>query len=676
MPEQRITFCCKLLEDLHSGSGLGRLKTVDDCHARDAAGRPVVWYSMLAGLLRDAADELCGLGHPLAEKDRIQRLFGTEGKESRAAIVCRSLHFHHDGALSRNTAEDAADRMFVNVISTSREVYSRRPLDETLRTIEYAVAGLIAHDGELRFRGDDKDHEKDAKLLELCLRRLVALGGGRTRGAGRIQLSKIHAETLSGHCTNLLLKGPPTRRVRVVLRNLEPLCLPATANPGNILETENYLPGQALRGAFLTALRVGGLTSGNDMDILAATTGAQFTNGYFVCYADPECGLPPDLAQLVSMPLPLTAQEAKATAQTAPTGNLPWWTKRTSRDRRWWSDPSLEQDTLWQDRNDESATAEATSSFKRVKTDDYLVSTDGTTWRRQWPAVATLMRNRAPVARQDRNLDSRRPDATHENDDLEKADLFSEMVLTEDQCFVCEVVFETENAATVFQRVAVPLLASEEDQRAWLRVGRGGRPMRIERAQWLGNSLTPQLKSGPDDKPNCFSLTLTSDLIVRAPNLTFRTTLDTRTLAKLAGCAEHEVGKIGAGVGVDPKASLSETRVVHGFNTAAGVRRTPALAIRRGSAFLIKPDGDDAEPARLLFNALAARETAGQGIGERLEEGFGRFVLNHPAHQAPPDDAGNPSERQNGANSGDSDGGQPTDPSPGSRAEREMVIEA
>ncbi|MGM0488875.1 MAG: hypothetical protein ACQESR_19215, partial [Planctomycetota bacterium] len=33
-------------------------------------------------------------------------------------------------------------------------------------------------------------------------------------------------------------------------------------------------------------------------------------------------------------------------------------------------------------------------------------------------------------------------------------------------------------------------------------------------------------------------------------------------------------------------------------------------------------------------------------------------------------------ERQNGANSGDSDGGQPTDPSPGSRAEREMVIEA
>lgn len=150
-----------------------------------------MWYSMLAGLLRDAAEELRDLEDPLAQVQRIQQLFGAEGADARSAVVCRSLHFDGDRSASPAGRTADGDPLFVNVTSTSREVHSRRPIEETLRTIEYAKAGLTAP-GELRFRGDDQD----GQLRERCLRRLVALGGGRTRGAGRIRLSPPCVEPL------------------------------------------------------------------------------------------------------------------------------------------------------------------------------------------------------------------------------------------------------------------------------------------------------------------------------------------------------------------------------------------------------------------------------------------------------------------------------------------------
>ena len=672
MFERRLTFSCKLLEDLHSGSGVGRLKTIDDCHARDAVGRPVVWYSMLAGLLRDAAEELAELQHPLATAARVKRLFGTEGQAVRSALVCRSLHFDRpnsqtapasaggDQTVVARTAADLA-ALFVSVASTAREVHSRRPLDETLRTVEYAIAGVVAG-GELRFRGDDDDE----RLLKLCLQRLLALGGGRSRGAGRIRVSEVQVQSLPESATDLLVRGPASRRLRLVLKNLEPLCLPATAYPGNILDTETYLPGSTLRCAVLTALRPGGLASDQDLERLAAGDGAQFTNGYFVSAELLDRG--GELPRLGSIPLPLTAKEAKATALPGGSSGIPWWVETDRAQQPWLSNPSREQDSLWKERETESVAEAVTSSFKRVKTDDYLITADGTTWYRQRPAVVTLMRNRTPVRRQDRGFDSRRPGATEDND-LEKADLFSEIVLAEDQCFVCDLIFGSDVAAEAFLRAAAPLLAADEAQRAWLRVGRGGRPVRVERVAWLANALTPQRASPPKGKEHSFSLTLTSDLIARSPDLTFRTTLDATTLVQLAEFTGDEAAQLAKGLVVDSQASLSETRIVHGFNTAAGARRSPALGIRRGSAFVIQPAAGDASGALRLFQELTAREQAGQGLGERTEEGFGRFCLNHPAHRALPGvTPADVPDRHAKMKSG-------TEAPPDARSEREQVIE-
>jgi len=103
--------------------------------------------------------------------------------------------------------------------------------------------------------------------------------------------------------------------------------------------------------------------------------------------------------------------------------------------------------------------------------------------------------------------------------------------------------------------------------------------------------------------------------------------LDIETLARLAGIkvSTQEVS-------IDDKRSVSEPRPVFGFNTAAGARRSSAGAIKRGSAFVL---GNSRTALAPLFAALAAREAVGLGLGERQEEGFGRFALNHPAHRPP-----------------------------------------
>jgi len=605
-----ITFNCQLLEDMHCGSGTGRLGIVDDQHARDAQGRPVVWWSTLTGLLRDAADELYGLlGQPPAMLSQIRRLFGAEGEGSRSSAVALSLHFDRR-AEPQPPDLDLPD--FLEVTSTAREVHSRRPLDETLRTTEMAAAGLAAH-GEIRVVGD----QQYAEFVQRCLRRLASLGGGKTRGMGTVKIDnlKLRPLDLSGNPTAAPPAGPC--RLRLLLRNLEPLCLAATGFPGNVIETLSFIPGQVLRGAILTGLTELGRTTGDDY----ANAQVQFLSAYVVCESDDKTA--GDLAQWESLPLPLTVQETKPTERKG-SEHLPWWVGSRGGFRTW-PQKEVERDTLnaartvdEQPRGQAHKDGEADDKFKRIKTEDYLVTRGGGRFYRGRPQIHLLMRNGTPVSRVERRFDSRRPTADGSPERLEKeGDLFTQTVLTEGQYFLADIRFESKELAEAFARDAAPYL--DGNDRHWLRIGRGGRPVCVERYQWLEDDTTKKLSG------DCFTLTLTSDLIARAEDLTFRTTLDGPALWELAKLDPRDY---------DPSVIIekdtSETRVVHGFNTASGTLRSPDLAIRRGSAFRVC--GTPSGKLKSLFDALAKREAQGQGLGERTEEGFGRFRLDHPCH--------------------------------------------
>jgi hypothetical protein len=195
----------------------------------------------------------------------------------------------------------------------------------------------------------------------------------------------------------------------------------------------------------------------------------------------------------------------------------------------------------------------------------------------------------------------------------------------------------------------------------------------VEKYAWIEDhqASQPYLLSNKST-PNEFILTLTSDLIDRHDDLTFRTTLDGPALLRLAGLDESEFD-----ASINVAKEVCETWVVHGYNTASGTRRSPDLAIKRGSAFLVQCK--NTEPLQKLFRALVDRGTRGQGLGERQEEGFGRFVLDHPCHQGPRNDTAKPDgenmsvKREN--NSVMADANDTRNAHAKHRAEREQAIE-
>jgi len=77
VPELAIRFTAELLEDAHTGTGLGHLGVVDDTQSRDQQRRAVVWASTLRGLLREAGEDYAeALSHadPKASADVLTRL--------------------------------------------------------------------------------------------------------------------------------------------------------------------------------------------------------------------------------------------------------------------------------------------------------------------------------------------------------------------------------------------------------------------------------------------------------------------------------------------------------------------------------------------------------------------------------------------------------------------------
>lgn len=175
------------------------------------------------------------------------------------------------------------------------------------------------------------------------------------------------------------------------------------------------------------------------------------------------------------------------------------------------------------------------------------------------------------------------------------ASLFAIEQVVEETHFLAELRGSLED----MKQVAGKLAAILEGLR-WLRVGRAGAPMEVVQLAWSGD--TPAVKTQEKTL-----LTLTSDLLVRDEHLRWRTALDEATLRALLGD------------GVQLGKSLQDSVMVHGFNGTSRLWRMPAAAIKRGSVFEVSGAG---------VAKLAQRAASGRWLGERTNEGFGRFRID------------------------------------------------
>ncbi|MBM4346298.1 MAG: hypothetical protein FJ100_23225, partial [Deltaproteobacteria bacterium] len=307
----------EVLADLLLSGGEGSALGLDRAVTRDVDGNLELRASHLMGVWREAAREWAVLADAVQFDDSTRwraladQLFGTD------------RHRRLMGVGQVQLATTAAQAVAWQ--TTAREAWSRRPKDDTLRAVEAVPAGTT-FDATLWSQADDNVHVE--ALVAGSLQRLTALGGSRNRGWGRVRIEVGHWATVESNSPPKLIAESgqsDLHRLRLALRVDTPVLLTDTSVPGDLLPTAVVVPGAALRGAVLTALRK---VAGADVAEQAATH-ALFGDALPV----PAQAIA-QLDHLETLPVPLTLQAVKRVVNKAqaPSGGraAPWWAEATT----------------------------------------------------------------------------------------------------------------------------------------------------------------------------------------------------------------------------------------------------------------------------------------------------------------------------------------------------------
>ena len=552
----------ELVEDAHFGAGIGA-GDIDALIDRDRDGQPVIRGSHLKGVLRESANLYHSLG--LCTVEAVNALFG-EDSGRRGALICSSLY------KINSTAQLTENDNSPIWTSTGRELHSRAPLEDTLRIVEHCAAGT-------RFQGEIQLSDASlAELLRDLLSRTDRFGGSRNRGNGLAKLTLCDGPKAGSNCQGKPKGNQP--RLRLLLQAKEPLLLPNSGHPGNLLETEGFIRGQTLLGAFVQRLL---------QDNLSEPANTIMKGG--VAFGD-ALPLPQNFnpenqnkADIAVMPVPLSLKTPKPSGQQ---GEYPWWAIDNCQDT-----PTLDKKNT-EDDLDTSKQQDSKQKLKRPGPRQFLYrANSGDAWQRFAPDITVRMRV---------NVGMRVTEG--------KTGLFSQEEIAENTHFVSDLIFGSMSDAQAFNTLITQHLANGD----WLRVGREGRPVCLTSAIWLSDEVRPA-----KPRESSWRLTLTSDTILRDDTLAFVTKPDIKSLISVI----RAVKKYGTDFSGSENWRINnqncESTTLHGFNAVSGLRRAPALALRRGSDFWICGKGSE----RLAHALLKL-----PALGERTQEGCGRFVID------------------------------------------------
>ncbi len=546
---KRLTLTIELLEDLHIGTGTG-WGDIDALQVRDRRGWPVLPASHLKGLMRQAANEWNRLDPTAISRKSIDTLFGRQGNGQGQLLLTSAYLNEYKTTLIWGSTQ-------IGVTGTAEA--------QSLRFIEYIPAGSHF---EMQAALPEGDEQNDV-LLKAIIARCGRLGGGRNRGHGQVRWGL--AEPVASKTST---PAPPVSypaRLRLLLRNLEPVCLARTGHPGNLIGTESFIRGRSLRGSLVGACLAQGQAAW-------AQTLLTPTLAWGDALPLPVNALTKDhrIGEIDVLPIPLSIGTPKATA---PAGQLPWWAY--SRETALFgARREIDQITL---RSGERPL----EKLKRPSTGEFLFRAGpDAPWQRYKPQILERLHTRVPS----------------EENDYEQA-LFSTEEIAEQTLFLADLMITSAEQADTFSAV-LNHLASQ-----WLRIGRGGHPLIIEAATWL-----PIAKHGVSSGLKEFTLLLESELITRDSLGNFCDKLDASTLARLAGLST---------VNIETTQTFSEGTDLFGFNASTGLPRLAQRAIKAGS--VIRVAGEGATKVR-------AELTTRLALGECPEEGFGRFRIDQLPH--------------------------------------------
>ncbi len=583
MTSKRFRMTITLQEDMHSGTGMGG-SVIDACQFRDREGKPGIRRTHLKGLLREAAEELVER-HPETRAElrkKVDQLFGTAGKSASHKLLFHSLRLEN------------GDKS-VLWSSASRQPFSRVTREDFLRTVEYVGAGSVFR-GELELRDSTLED-----LLRRCFQHVDRIGSRRQRGNGLVTITLEPVEEQNARPVN---RPDETRkRLRLRLHNLDPLVLPATGQPGNIIPTECYIRGGQLLGAFVAwQIRF------QKDDAWLHDASVSFSNAYPLPYQFILDATRFEACEVVPIPLNLGIQQQPSPH---PDSDWPHWAKFGHPWRAFnKNDIDLMESHDDDEVNEKPADPNSPKKGKRKKPHDweFLFREGGNGWIRYKPGIGLYMRNDAGSFRR-RQREAEKESSNENEKKSDDANLFSMEGILEDTRFQADLDFATVEDALRFQDDFEPLLRGE----SWLILGRGGCPVEVEDCQWIAQ---PPVPSNGADSADSLILFLESDLLARSETLGYPDRLSPDMIGRLLERKE-EADRENHALRVEK--DFTRTQLVHGFNAASGLPRVPVQVFRRGS--IMRLTGADVPALREALRKKCA-------LGERTREGFGRFRLD------------------------------------------------
>lgn len=564
---KKLHLSIELLEDLHIGTGTG-VGDIDALQVRDRRGLPVLPSSHIKGVLLQTARDLMEVQPEAISQTDIETLFGCPG----GAQGCVQLTSAY---LPDRDNSDAIETLLWG--STRIDPNQGRAQETSLRLVEYIPAGKTFV-LQAFFPSEYQD------LLTAIIGRCTRLGAGRNRGYGLVRWEdkkqeKEQEPNGEEGLVQIPQKAPAyPQRLRLLLRNLDPVCLAQTGHPGNLITSDAFIRGRTLRGSFAAAC----ITLGKP-EWAQTLLDPELAWADALPLPDQKLGVQ-DLQTCQVLPIALSIGTPKASA---PQMDLPWWVLQQAKGSLGARGEVNQIDLPEGQRLPEK--------LKRPAANEFLFrASPDIPWQRYTPEIHERLRTSVPRSGQQG----------------EQA-LFSNEEIAEQTLFLADLIVTNEAQAKTLAQLVEVL------NQHWLRIGRGGKPSVLESAQWIAPEKKLPAESGSCD----FTLLLLSDLIARDTLGNFHDGLTAPILCQLAGLPAD------SDVRIDK--NYSEGLNLYGFNALTGLPRMAQRGIKAGS--IVRVSGADAAKLR----AALAQKTF---LGESPEEGFGRFVLDLPLRPIPMED--------------------------------------
>ncbi|MCB5265697.1 MAG: hypothetical protein LHW41_05595 [Candidatus Cloacimonetes bacterium] len=577
----KISVKCsiQMLEDFHIGTGVGNVGLYDDSQYKDMKGVNIR-ESSFKGVLRDSCRQVI----------KYHKEFSDDKAVVYENLYRRMFHTHsdlHSLDISITPASDVADKTIIHYF-TAVDPKTGIAQNNSLRSIEFGAKSL-RYEIKLSYLCPGKTEDNDAKQIKEyiidALRNMKCLGGYRRRGFGAFEIcsltssiNKINSDDMSVYEGN---------KIRLILQLKEDTLISAKAQSGNLLETNDYIPGTTILGMFRAKL----LSMGIDKSYLD-------DDAILASFFYP---LPPETlveADYKVTPVFISMRRKKEYLKPDQKHeHIPIWALSTQQEKSLLRD-IISHNILRTDLVHSDPSKGMYEGYLCVQARD-----NGSEWEEaKFYKVnkRIYQRNRIDASTQSTKEDG----------------VFIESRIEKDTCFMGYLTFKNEALCAEFCKDFSAWLSGKNN----LHVGRGGKPCVIKSFRALQDNDASKSVSVEKDS---FNLSFISDAILFDDKLRPITQFNEEVLADLLTddftkndfTLERHAQRLG---------------IVSSFSGTTGLRKFRDIAIRKGSCFSFSLN-DVANPKiEKLMKELQRLETF--GIGIRKHEGFGCIAVNHPVH--------------------------------------------